>query len=46
MSQPIENYIPQDFTRRFRQQAWKVWAISGFVVFRDFAGAGCESERF
>ena len=33
MNQPIENYIPQDFTRRFRQQAWKVWAISGFVVF-------------
>jgi uncharacterized membrane protein len=33
MSQPIENYVPQDFTQKFRQQAWKVWAISLVVVF-------------
>ena len=33
MSQPIENYIPQDFTARFRRQAWKVWTISLLVVF-------------
>lgn len=33
MNQPIENYIPQDFTAGFRKQAWKVWAISLFVVF-------------
>jgi uncharacterized membrane protein len=33
MSQPIENYIPQDFTERFRRQAWKVWTISLLVVF-------------
>jgi len=33
MNQPIENYIPQDFTARFRKQAWKVWTISLFVVF-------------
>jgi len=33
MSQPIENYIPQDFTTRFRRQAWKVWTISLLVVF-------------
>jgi uncharacterized membrane protein len=33
MSQPIENYIPQDLTRKFRQQAWKVWTISLLVVF-------------
>src|SRR5215213_3463394 len=32
MNQPVENYIPQDFTRKFRQQAWKVWAISLVVV--------------
>ena len=33
MSQPIENYIPQDFAGRFRRQAWKVWTISLLVVF-------------
>jgi uncharacterized membrane protein len=33
MSEPIENYIPQDFTARFRRQAWKVWTISLLVVF-------------
>jgi len=33
MNQPIENYIPQDFTERFRRQAWKVWTISLLVVF-------------
>lgn len=33
MNQPIENYIPQDFTARFRRQAWKVWTISLLVVF-------------
>lgn len=33
MSEPIENYIPRDFTERFRRQAWKVWAISMLVVF-------------
>lgn len=32
MNQPIENYIPQDFTGKFRKQAWKVWAISLTVV--------------
>jgi uncharacterized membrane protein len=33
MNQPIENYIPQDFTGRFRKKAWKVWFISALVVF-------------
>jgi len=33
MNQPLENYIPQDLTRKFRRQAWKVWAISLFAVF-------------
>ena len=33
MSQPVENYIPQDFTEYFRKQAWKVWVISLLVVF-------------
>jgi uncharacterized membrane protein len=33
MSQPIENYIPQNFTVKFRKQAWKVWVISLAVVF-------------
>jgi len=33
MNQPIENYVPQDFTTRFRRQAWKVWTISLLVVF-------------
>lgn len=33
MPQPIENYIPQDLTERFRKQAWKVWLISALVVF-------------
>jgi uncharacterized membrane protein len=33
MNQPIENYIPPDFTERFRKQAWRVWAISMLVVF-------------
>jgi uncharacterized membrane protein len=33
MDQPIENYIPQDLTERFRKQARKVWLISLFVVF-------------
>lgn len=33
MNQPIENYIPQDFTEKFRKQAWKVWFISALVVF-------------
>ena len=33
MNQPIENYVPQDFTERFRRQAWKVWTISLLVVF-------------
>jgi uncharacterized membrane protein len=28
MNQPIENYIPQDLSEKFRRQAWKVWAIS------------------
>ncbi len=32
MSQPIENYIPQDFTEKFRKQAWKVWSVSLVVV--------------
>lgn len=32
MSQPIENYIPQDFAARFRRQAWKVWFISLLAV--------------
>jgi uncharacterized membrane protein len=32
MNQPVENYIPQDFTEKFRRQAWKVWAISLVVV--------------
>jgi uncharacterized membrane protein len=31
--QPIENYIPQNFTTRFRKQAWKVWFVSALVVF-------------
>ncbi len=33
MNQPIENYISQDFTAKFRRQARKVWAISMLVVF-------------
>ena len=33
MNEPIENYIPQDFTERYRRQAWKVWTISLLVVF-------------
>ena len=33
MDQPIENYIPQNFTEQFRRQAWKVWTISLFAVF-------------
>jgi uncharacterized membrane protein len=33
MNQPIENYVPQNFTSHFRKQAWKVWAISLLVVF-------------
>ena len=33
MTQPIENYIPQDFTAKLRRQAWKVWGISLVVVF-------------
>ena len=32
-SQPIENYVPQGFTEKFRWQAWKVWVISMLVVF-------------
>lgn len=32
MNQPIENYIPQNHIAIFRRQAWKVWAISLFVV--------------
>jgi len=32
MSQPIENYIPQNFAERFRKQAWKVWFVSALVV--------------
>ena len=33
MNQPIENYIPQNLTQRFRKQAWKVWLVSATVVF-------------
>lgn len=33
MSEPVENYIPQDLTKRFHQQARKVWFISLLVVF-------------
>lgn len=33
MNQPIENYISQDFSEKFRRQAWKVWVISLLVVF-------------
>jgi uncharacterized membrane protein len=33
MNEPVENYIPQDFTERFRKQAQKVWFISLLVVF-------------
>lgn len=33
MNQPIENYIPQSYAQIFRRQAWKIWAISLFVVF-------------
>jgi uncharacterized membrane protein len=33
MNEPIENYIPQDFTGIFRRQARKVWALSMLVVF-------------
>ena len=32
MNQPLENYIPQNFTQKFRRQAWKVWTISMLVV--------------
>lgn len=32
MNQPIENYVSQNFAQIFRRQAWKVWAISLFVV--------------
>jgi uncharacterized membrane protein len=33
MNQFIENYTPQDLTRKFRKQAWKVWTISLVVAF-------------
>ncbi len=33
MSQPIENYIPQDLSKHFRKQAFRVWAVSLLVVF-------------
>jgi hypothetical protein len=33
MNQPLENYIPQNLTQKFRRQAWKVWTISVAVVF-------------
>lgn len=31
-SQPIENYNSQDFTQKFRRQAWKVWIISTLLA--------------
>ncbi len=33
MSEPVENYIPQDLTEHFRKQARKVWLISMLAVF-------------
>ncbi len=33
MSQPIENYIPQDLSKHFRKQAFRVWAVSLSVIF-------------
>ena len=33
MTQPIENYIPQNIASKFRKQAVRVWMISLMVVF-------------
>ena len=33
MTQPIENYIPQNITRHFQKQAFRVWGIALSVVF-------------
>jgi uncharacterized membrane protein len=32
MSQPIENYVPQDAARRFRRQAFRVWTAALLVA--------------
>lgn len=33
MTEPIENYNPQSVLKNMRNQAWKVWIVSSFVVF-------------
>ena len=33
MTEPARNYIPQDITKHFRSQAFKVWGVTLAVVF-------------
>jgi uncharacterized membrane protein len=33
MTQPASSYISLDIQRRLRNQAWRVWALTGLVVF-------------
>ena len=32
MTDPSENYVPQEITSRYRRQAIRVWTIGLFVV--------------